>query len=126
MPDPIDIAVGARLRIRRRELGISQSQLADHLQLTFQQVQKYERGANRISASMMVRAAECLKCSVAFLVGEEESSDTAPFQSIVTRLTGPGVLELVEAFASISDAKHRHAVLQLARALAPGSEDEAT
>ena len=52
-PDPIDVAVGARVRIRRRWLGFSQTQLATALGITFQQVQKYERGANRVSASML-------------------------------------------------------------------------
>ena len=49
-PDPIDVAVGARVRIRRRWLGFSQTQLANALGITFQQVQKYERGSNRVSA----------------------------------------------------------------------------
>ena len=52
-PDPIDVAVGHRIRVRRKWLGISQSTLADHLGVSFQQVQKYERGANRTSASML-------------------------------------------------------------------------
>jgi len=55
MPDPIDVGVGARIRIRRREIGVSQTSLGEHLGLTFQQVQKYERGTNRVSASMLVR-----------------------------------------------------------------------
>jgi transcriptional regulator with XRE-family HTH domain len=62
-PDPIDVAVGARLRIRRQEQRMTQSTLAEHLWVTFQQVQKYERGANRISASMLVKAARILECS---------------------------------------------------------------
>ena len=56
-PDPIDVAVGARIRNRRLWLGLSQTQLADALGVTFQQVQKYERGANRVSASMLVKSA---------------------------------------------------------------------
>ena len=56
-PDPIDLAVGVRIRIRRKLLNVSQSALAEHLGISFQQVQKYERGANRISASMLVRTA---------------------------------------------------------------------
>ena len=57
-PDPIDIYVGSRLRERRVSLGMSQTVLADRLGLTFQQVQKYERGANRLSASALWRASE--------------------------------------------------------------------
>ncbi|MFY8163942.1 MAG: helix-turn-helix domain-containing protein [Brevundimonas sp.] len=56
-PDPIDVTVGAAIRFRRKEIDQSQSALAEALGVTFQQVQKYERGTNRISASMLVRAA---------------------------------------------------------------------
>nr|QQZ49167.1 helix-turn-helix transcriptional regulator [Phenylobacterium glaciei] len=71
-PDPIDVAVGHRIRVRRKWLGISQSNLADHLGVSFQQVQKYERGANRTSASMLVRIAEKLETTVGELVGEND------------------------------------------------------
>jgi transcriptional regulator with XRE-family HTH domain len=69
-PDPIDVAVGAAVRARRETLGVSQTSLADALGLTFQQIQKYERGRNRMSASALVRTAAALQTSVAALVGE--------------------------------------------------------
>ncbi|HEY3800894.1 MAG TPA: helix-turn-helix transcriptional regulator [Caulobacteraceae bacterium] len=69
-PDPIDLAVGAAVRARREALGVSQTALAEALGLTFQQIQKYERGRNRISASALVRTAAALRTSVAVLVGE--------------------------------------------------------
>src|SRR5580692_10124503 len=78
-PDPIDVAVGARVRIRRRWLGLSQTQLANALGITFQQVQKYERGANRVSASMLVKIAAKLETTVAALVGEDGQ---APVEAI--------------------------------------------
>lgn len=53
-PDPIDVAVGGRVKLQRRLKKVSQTQLADHLGITFQQIQKYERGANRISASRLM------------------------------------------------------------------------
>ena len=65
-PDPIDIHVGARVFLRRRMLGLSQAQLAAAIGMTFQQVQKYERGANRISASTLYRLAQALDVSVSF------------------------------------------------------------
>jgi transcriptional regulator with XRE-family HTH domain len=65
-PDPIDVHVGTRVRIRRKQLGLSQSALADALGLTFQQVQKYERGANRVSSSMLVRIARRLEVSIGY------------------------------------------------------------
>ncbi len=74
-PDPIDVATGARIRARRKALKISQQDLADFLKLTFQQVQKYERGANRVSISMVVRIAQRLRTSVAYLVGETANPD---------------------------------------------------
>lgn len=59
-PDPIDLHVGARLRARRRDAGLSQDTLAEALSITFQQVQKYERGKNRISASKLFEASRAL------------------------------------------------------------------
>src|SRR5260370_32951057 len=65
-PNPIDLHAGARIRMRRRMQGMSQERLADALGLTFQQVQKYERGANRVSASKLYEIAASLKTPVAY------------------------------------------------------------
>ena len=65
-PNPIDVHVGERVRRRRRALGVSQEQLADKLGLTFQQVQKYERGANRVSASKLYQIAAALQASISY------------------------------------------------------------
>src|SRR3954468_5429255 len=65
-PNPVDLHVGARIRMRRKLLGVSQERLADQLGLTFQQVQKYERGANRVSASKLYEIARALQTSVAY------------------------------------------------------------
>ncbi|HEX7761735.1 MAG TPA: helix-turn-helix transcriptional regulator [Caulobacteraceae bacterium] len=114
-PDPIDVAVGARIRIRRRWLGLSQTQLANALGITFQQVQKYERGANRVSASMLVKIAAKLETTVAALVGEDGS---APVEAIIyAQLATPGATDLLAAFAKISDGDARRAVLTIAQAL---------
>src|SRR5947209_17250934 len=67
----LELSIGARLRARRRQLGLSQTDLAEQLGVSFQQVQKYERGANRIAASTLVTAADALSTSVAWLVGED-------------------------------------------------------
>jgi transcriptional regulator with XRE-family HTH domain len=122
MPDPIDVGVGARIRIRRRELDLSQSALGQHLGLTFQQVQKYERGANRVSASMLVRIAEKLGCTVAFLVGEEAGAAGHLDGGHLARLASPGVAELVEAYNAIESTRARAALMQLARSMADGDE----
>ena len=117
-PDEIDVAVGARIRIRRRWLGWSQTQLANALGITFQQVQKYEKGANRVSASMLVKAARALETSVAALVGEDNS---APVETIVyAQLGTPGAADLLAAFAKISDGEARRAVLKVAQELGEG------
>lgn len=106
MPDPIDVAVGERLRARRRVLKLSQIDLAKQIGVTFQQVQKYERGANRISASMMARAAAALSCSAAELMGEAAPAGLAPLTQ-----------EMVGVFESLGSDSERLAVLNVAKAL---------
>ncbi len=116
-PDPIDVAVGARIRIRRRWLGFSQTQLANALGITFQQVQKYERGANRVSASMLVKIAAKLETTVAALVGEDGQ---APVEAIIyAQLATPGATELLAAYAQISDGESRRALLTITEGLVP-------
>jgi len=116
-PDPIDVAVGARIRIRRRWLGFSQTQLANSLGITFQQVQKYERGANRVSASMLVKIAAKLETSVAALVGEDGQQ---PVEAIIyAQLATPGATDLLAAFAQIQDGEARRALLTVAEGLVP-------
>ena len=116
-PDPIDVAVGARVRIRRRWLGFSQTQLANALGITFQQVQKYERGANRVSASMLVKIAAKLETTVAALVGEDGQ---APVEAIIyAQLATPGATELLAAYAQISDGEARRALLPITEGLVP-------
>ncbi|MBV9996188.1 MAG: helix-turn-helix transcriptional regulator [Caulobacteraceae bacterium] len=122
-PDPIDVAVGARIRIRRRWLGLSQTQLANALGITFQQVQKYERGANRVSASMLVKIAAKLETTVAALVGEDGQ---APVEAIIyAQLATPGATDLLAAFAKIDDGESRRALLTIAQRLTPAKKAKA-
>ena len=67
-PDPMDIALGAAVRIRRRTIGMSQEALAEQCGVSFQQIQKYENGANRISFSRLVQIARALRCRVTDLM----------------------------------------------------------
>jgi len=69
-PHPLDVALGRQIRRRRKELGISQQDLAGRLGITFQQVQKYECGANRVSFSRLVEIAQALNCTVMYIVGD--------------------------------------------------------
>jgi len=111
--EALELSIGARLRARRRQLGLSQSELAAKLGVSFQQVQKYERGANRIAASTLVMAADALDVSVAWLVGEEgigRDEDDELFQA----LAQPGAIEMLRAFNAVGDGRARAALLTLA------------
>jgi transcriptional regulator with XRE-family HTH domain len=118
--DPIDIAVGARIRMRRKVLKVSQGALASALGITFQQVQKYERGANRVSASMLVKIARRLDCTVASLIGEDGG---AVDDGLAPRLAVPGALDLLNAFSKIENPTMRRRILDLMTVLAEGEEE---
>jgi len=124
--DPIDVTVGARIRVRRREVGMSQETLAQHLGVTYQQVQKYESGANRISASMLVRTARALDCPGAFLLGASAAPGRPPLPQedalqaeLNSLLSAPGAVELLRAFVRIADAEARAGVIAIVKGLAP-------
>jgi len=115
-PDPIDGVVGARIRLRRKFLGVSQQALGEALGITFQQVQKYERGSNRVSASMLVKIARKLECPVSYLLAEEELEALGHGEA--RQLAAAGAVELLEVYARLPDERSRRAVMGLARALA--------
>ncbi|CAN7473575.1 helix-turn-helix transcriptional regulator [Phenylobacterium sp. LjRoot225] len=108
--------IGARMRARRRQLGLSQSELAAELGVSFQQVQKYERGANRVAASTLVTAAAVLGVSIGWLVAEE--APRAGEKDLLSALSRPGALEILQAFNAIADPRGRNALLAIARELA--------
>ncbi len=109
-PHPVDVAVGARIRIIRKGKGMSQGTLAKALGLTFQQVQKYERGSNRVSASKLVEIARTLKVSPSELLGEY---DDAAQPAIDWATYTPDVVKLVENFKQIQSPRLRRAALKL-------------
>jgi transcriptional regulator with XRE-family HTH domain len=113
----LELIIGARLRTRRRQLGLSQSDLAERLGVSFQQVQKYERGANRIAASTLLTAGRALGTSIAWLVGEE-TSGREDDDDVFRALARPGALEILQAFNAIPEVKVRIALLSLAREMA--------
>jgi len=128
-PHPVDIHVGSRVRLRRIELGISQEKLAAELGLTFQQVQKYERAANRISASRLFQMGKALGVKVPFFYeGYEEAGAASGFAEPPAEafqsdlLQRRDTIELFKAFYAIDDAALRRRLLDLARTLAAGSE----
>ena len=123
-PHPVDVHVGLRLRQRRTALGISQQKLASSQRITFQQVQKYERGANRISASRLYRLSEVLDVPVtSFFEGISAISGTAPPPEnthFADPLGTPEATELAAAYHAISDPPMRRRLLDLAKALGTG------
>ena len=129
-PNPIDIHVGSRVRLRRTMLGQSQEKLGNALGITFQQIQKYEKGANRIGASRLQQIANVLTVPVAFFFEDapsgtqsvtgmaEENSTTY----VVDFLSSSEGLQLNRAFVKISDPKVRRKIVDLVKSL--GDEDE--
>ena len=124
--NPLDVALGARIRVRRKSLGLSQDDLAVQVGLTFQQIQKYERGANRVSFSRLVEIARTLKCRVQDLIGdldvEGEVSDQVAAEAVQLKETG--ALELIRAYSAIRTAGRRRIVVSLAQTLAKEDEPE--
>jgi transcriptional regulator with XRE-family HTH domain len=113
----LELSIGARLRARRRQLGLSQSDLAEKLGVSFQQVQKYERGANRIAASTLAVAADALSTTVAWLVCEDGAGRDED-DELFRALARPGAIEMLRAFNAVDDARARHALLTLAKEMA--------
>jgi transcriptional regulator with XRE-family HTH domain len=114
----VDLHVGVRFRQIRKQRGLSQQAVAEALGLTFQQVQKYERGVNRISASKLYAASQILQVDVRyFFEGLASGSDGAPAPDALTALGGaPGGIELAEAFSRMRPSMQRQ-ILQLAKVL---------
>ncbi len=122
---PVDMHVGKRVRIRRRLLDMSQADLGDAIGLTFQQVQKYERGANRISASVLFRLSEVLDVPISFFFDDmpdalvkTSQSDVASAAPDLGAFGSPDARELVHAYAKIDDPKIRRSMFDLAKSLA--------
>ena len=129
-PNPTDKHVGGRVRMRRMMLGMSQEKLGDALSLTFQQVQKYEKGTNRIGASRLQQIAHSLQVPVAFffegapdLPGNAGTLGEAPSPAYVSDFlaTSDG-LALTKAFMRIKDAKLRRRIVDLVAQIA-GDDD---
>jgi len=130
-PNPVDAHVGSRVRLRRMLLGMSQERLGESMGLTFQQVQKYEKGVNRIGASRLFQISKILDVPVQFFFEEAPYSgdgnavrgtaepDSEAF--ILEFLNSREGLELNRAFVKIGDAKVRKSVVDLVRALSGSS-----
>jgi transcriptional regulator with XRE-family HTH domain len=138
-PSPIDVHVGSRIRLRRTLLGMSQERLGDALGLTFQQVQKYERGVNRVGASRLFDISRVLDVPISFFFEDmPEGMDATPVSGprgrmygfseaqepfsngVDENLTKRETLELVRAYYRITDPAIRKRMFDLMKSLAPG------
>jgi transcriptional regulator with XRE-family HTH domain len=120
----MDVALGAAVRIRRRTIGISQEALAEQCGVSFQQIQKYENGANRISFSRLVQIARALQCRVVDLMDVLDAPDReiTGDLDLLTRMRTPGALELLAAYEQMTpDA--RSSLVGLLRAVTGRNSD---
>lgn len=119
VPHPIDIHVGKRIRMRRLFLGMNQEKLANQLGLAFQQVQKYENGANRVSASRLAAIAEILGAPISFFFADlGDTSRTPEERETRERLERPETIELVRLYYAIPDQRVRRQFLEMVKAVA--------
>jgi transcriptional regulator with XRE-family HTH domain len=116
-PDPVDIEVGHRIRIERLARGLSQTALANQLGVTFQQVQKYEKGVNRVGAGRLTKIAEVLGIEVSTFFGKDmvdaEGSKDSDAASPLKLLTVSGAFRLLRAYGDIEDSNLRRAIVDL-------------
>lgn len=126
-PHEVDVHVGSRVRLRRAALGLSQDQLAAAIGLSFQQVQKYERGVNRIGASRLYEMGKVLQTPISYFFEDfddlglaEDTGYSYQADPVLKRET----LELMRAYHQIKNPKERKKVLKLVKALAEASQEE--
>ena len=132
-PNPIDVHVGSRIRLRRTMLGMSQEKLGESLGITFQQIQKYEKGTNRVGASRLQNISSVLNVPVSFFFEDapgEPTIDQAGFSEpsgssyVVDFLSSSEGLQLNRAFVKISDPKVRKKIVDLVKTLSDEDEPE--
>ena len=125
VPDPVDVHVGARIRTRRLLLGMNQETLANALGLTFQQVQKYEGGSNRVSASRLAEMAEVLGVPIAYffndleMAGDPAEAEEAEFREMLQR---PDGIELIRWYYAIADPEVRRQFLEMVKTVAQSQQ----
>jgi transcriptional regulator with XRE-family HTH domain len=125
-PNPIDVHVGSRIRLRRNMIGMSQEKLGELLGITFQQIQKYEKGSNRVGASRLQAISSILSVPVAFFFEDAPGQEPAPAgfgeeassNYVVDFLNSAEGLQLSRAFVRIGDPKVRRRIIDLVKSLA--------
>ena len=128
VPDPVDVHVGSRIRVRRLLIGMNQETLARALGLTFQQVQKYEGGANRVSASRLSEIANVLGVPISYFFSDIDLTGGDPDpdeQEARERMQRPDVIELIRSYYAIGDARIRQQFLDMVKTVAQSHEPAA-
>jgi transcriptional regulator with XRE-family HTH domain len=128
VPNPVDRHVGLRIRLRRKALGISQEKLAESIGLTFQQIQKYERATNRVSASKLWEMARALNTTIGYFfdgLGEPSPIQAeTPERSLAHEfLMTPEGVELATCFSRIRRPRVRRRVIDLVRVMGEGGDE---
>ena len=134
-PNPVDVHVGSRVRLRRTLLGMSQEKLGQAVSLTFQQIQKYERGANRVGASRLYQLSRILDVPVSYFFEEMPESAAKPERTgrlvaaepeeyKTDTLTRRETLELVRAYYKIESPRLRKRLFELTKSIARLGADE--
>ena len=121
-PDARDVDVGRRIRAQRLVCRMSQTELANNLGVTFQQVQKYEKGVNRVGAGRLARIAEVLNVPISFFFSGDHTPPAADdsVNSGLSFLETAGAVRLVRAYAQIEDPQIRRALVDLSEEIAGG------
>ena len=124
----IDVMVGARVRVRRLELDLTQQELGRKLGITFQQIQKYESGHNRVSAGRLKEISRVLQVPVAYFFADADEAETSGAQPVTAiKLTGePGAMDLLMAYARLDSPALRKSVVTMVRSLARSETQNAT
>jgi transcriptional regulator with XRE-family HTH domain len=123
VPKAVDLVVGNNIRVQRLAKKMSQEKLAASLGLSFQQVQKYEKGANRVGGSRMVQIAEILKVPITALFAGTNTAKLGAGNAVQLLVAKPGALRLLNAYSKISKASTRQLVVKLAEQLGADSTD---
>jgi transcriptional regulator with XRE-family HTH domain len=120
-PDPVDIEVGQRIKIERLAAGLSQTELGESIGVTFQQVQKYEKGANRVGAGRLTQIARGLKIPVNTFFEGHDGIEKAAQQGGVSPLsliTHPHAFRLLQAYSTLTDGELRRSIVELVERVA--------
>ena len=120
-PDPVDVEVGQRIKIQRLAAGLSQTELGKSIGVTFQQVQKYEKGANRVGAGRLTQIARGLKIPVnTFFEGHDHIEETAQPGGVspLSLITNPHAFRLLQAYSTLTDEELRRSIVELVERVA--------